>query len=73
LLYERFDFNKPVCILTGEEFLPEEGISFAQQVLNFFLSQGGLAQSPLGEVLLDMKGIQSDKSHGIGRINPHWG
>ena len=65
---EKFDFNKPVCILTGEEFRPKEGITFAQQVLSFFLSQGGLAQSPLGEVLLDMKGIQSDKSHGIGRI-----
>ena len=24
--------------------------------------------SPWGEVLLDMKGIQSDKSHGLGRI-----
>lgn len=63
-----FDFEKPVCILSGNEFLPKEGITFAQQVLNFFLSQGGLAHSPWGEVLLDMKGIQSDKSHGIGRI-----
>ena len=35
---QKFDFNKPVCILTGEEFLPKEGITFAQQVLNFFLS-----------------------------------
>ena len=24
--------------------------------------------SPWGEVLLDKKGIQSDKSHGVGRI-----
>ena len=63
-----FDFNNPVCVLTGEEFLPKPGITFAQQVLNCFLSQGGLAHSPWGEVLLDMKGIQSDKSHGIDRI-----
>ena len=63
-----FDFNNRVCVLSGKEFLPKPGITFAQQVLNFFLSQGGLAQSPWGEVLLDMKGIQSDKSHGIGRI-----
>ena len=63
-----FDFNNPVCILTGNEFLPVPGMTFAQQVLNFFLSQGGLAHSPWGEVLLDKKGIQSDKSHGIGRI-----
>ena len=64
------DFNQmePVCILTGNEFLPKEGISFAEQVLNFFISQGGGAMSPWGNVLLDMKGIQSDKAHGIGRI-----
>lgn len=63
-----FDFNNPVCSLSGEEFLPLEGITFAQQVLNYFISQGGLAHSPWGDVVLDMKGIQSDKSHGIGRI-----
>ena len=63
-----FDFNNPVCVLTGDEFLPKPGITFAGQVLNFFLSQGGLAHSPWGDVLLDMKGIQNDKSHGIGRI-----
>ena len=26
-----FDFNKPVCLLTGNEFLPKEGITFADQ------------------------------------------
>lgn len=62
------DFRKPVVILTGDEFLPQPGKSFAQQVLDFFVSQGGKADSPWGEVLLDMKGIQSDKAHGIGRI-----
>ena len=65
---QHFDFNNPVCILTGEEFLPKPGMTFAKQILEFFQSQGGLAHSPWGEVLLDMKGIQSDKSHGIGRI-----
>lgn len=58
----------PVCHLTGNEFLPREGITFAEQVLNYFISQGGIASSPWGDVLLDMKGIQSDKSHGVGRI-----
>ena len=62
------DLKNPLCILTGNEFLPVEGITFAQQVLDFFTSQGGVAHSPWGDVLLDMKGIQSDKSHGIGRI-----
>ncbi|MBP3202356.1 MAG: hypothetical protein J6M31_01970 [Bacteroidales bacterium] len=62
------DFTNPVCELSGDEFLPKEGMTFAQQVLEFFITQGNVAQSPWGEVLLDMKGIQSDKSHGIGRI-----
>lgn len=65
---QNFDFNNPVCILTGNELLPVDGLTFAQQVLNFFNAQGGIALSPWGEVLLDMKGIQSDKSHGVGRI-----
>ena len=65
---KKFDFDNPVTILTGNEFLPKEGITFAEQILNFFQSQGGVAHSPWGEVLLDKKGIQSDKSHGVGRI-----
>ena len=63
-----FDFNNPVTILTGNEFLPKEGVTFVQQILEYFQSFGGLAISPWGEVLLDKKGIQNDKSHGIGRI-----
>ncbi len=63
-----FDFDHPVSRLTGEEFLPREGFTFVQQVLAFFQSQGGVAYSPWGEVLLDKKGIQSDKAHGVGRI-----
>lgn len=58
----------PVCRLTGAEFMPVEGITFAEQILNYFVSQGGIAVSPWGDVLLDMKGIQSDKAHGVGRI-----
>ena len=65
---QNFDFNNPVCVLSGNEFLPVEGLTFAHQVLDFFNAQGGVAHSPWGEVLLDMKGIQSDKSHGVGRI-----
>ena len=65
---KQFDFNNPVTILTGNEFLTKEGITFAQQVFDYFQSMGGIAHSPWGEVLLDKKGIQNDKSHGIGRI-----
>ena len=64
----RLNLEKPVAILSGEEFLPKEGVTFAKQVLEFFMMQGGIAMSPWGEVLLDMKGIQSDKAHGLGRI-----
>ena len=60
--------TNPIVSLTGDEFLPVAGMSFAEQVLLFFQQQGGVAASPWGDVLLDMKGIQSDKSHGIGRI-----
>ena len=63
-----FKDQKPVTVLTGNEFSPKKGVTFAQQVLDYFNSQGNLADSPWGEVILDMKGIQSDKSHGIGRI-----
>ena len=62
------DLDNPIIKLTGDEFLPKPGVTFIQQVLDFFISQGGLAYSPWGEVRLDKKGIQSDKSHGIGRI-----
>ena len=57
------DLDNPVIKLTGDEFLPRPGVTFAQQILACFISQGGVAHSPWGEVLLDMKGIQSDKSH----------
>lgn len=60
--------TNPIVSLTGDEFLPVVGMTFAEQVLLFFQQQGGVAASPWGDVLLDMKGIQSDKSHGIGRI-----
>ena len=59
---------QPVSVLTGEEFLPKEGVTFAEQVLDFFNKQGGVANTVWGPVLLDMKGIQSDKAHGVGRI-----
>ena len=60
--------TNPIVFLTGDEFLPVAGMSFAEQVFLYFQQQGGVAASPWGDVLLDMKGIQSDKSHGIGRI-----
>ena len=60
--------DAPVCVLTGQEFLPKEGMSFATQVELFFEGQGGIANSPFGTVMLDKKGIQNSKQHGISRI-----
>lgn len=58
----------PIVELSGDEFLPKEGITFAQQVNEYFISQGGKANSTFGEVLLDIKGIQNSKQHGMSRI-----
>jgi hypothetical protein len=60
--------GNPVCLLSGNEFLPKKGVTFAEQVANFFTSQGGVANSPFGMVILDKKGVQNSKQHGIGRI-----
>lgn len=60
--------SEPVIELSGNEFLPKEGITFAQQVNEYFQSQGGKAKSPFGEVLLDLKGVQNSKQHGMSRI-----
>lgn len=67
---QHFDFNNPVCILTGEEFLPKPGMTFAKQILEFFQSQGGLAHSPWGEVLLDKREETDDRDDGC--THPHW-
>ena len=58
----------PIIELSGDEFMPKEGITFAQQVNEYFISQGGKADSSFGEVLLDIKGIQNSKQHGMSRI-----
>ena len=49
----QLDLEKPIITLSGKEFLPKPGITFAQQVLDYFIFQGGAALSPWGEVILD--------------------
>ena len=58
----------PVVKISGNEFRKKDGKTFIQQVLEFFESQGGQADSPFGVVLLDKKGIKNDIAHGIGRL-----
>ena len=60
--------STPVIELSGDEFLPVEGKTFIQQVSEYFQSQGGVAHSPFGDVLLDKKGIKNSKNHGINRL-----
>ncbi len=66
---QHFDFNNPVCILSGDEFLPKPGMTFAQQILEFFQSQGGLAHSPWGEVLFLLPSRMSLKKD---PLYSHW-
>jgi len=58
----------PVCLLTGHEFEPVEGISFIDQVALFFERQGAFAGSPLGEVILDRRGIKNSFYHGMSAV-----
>jgi hypothetical protein len=44
------------------------GKTFVEQVTEFFAKQGGIAHSSFGDVILDKKGIKSDKAHGIGNL-----
>jgi len=60
--------STPVCSLSGHEFEPVEGVTFINQVASFFESQGGVAISSMGEVLLDRKGIKNSFYHGMSAI-----
>lgn len=60
--------GKNAKVLTGNEFLKKDGVTFAEQVSEFFDSQGNVAHSSIGDIILDSKGVQNDKQHGIGRI-----
>jgi hypothetical protein len=58
----------PVCKIEGDEFLPVQGMTFVQQIEQFFNKQGGKASSPFGDVMLNKKGVKADKNHGMSRI-----
>ncbi|MBR5984232.1 MAG: hypothetical protein IK025_11020 [Bacteroidales bacterium] len=60
--------GEPIIELSGKEFLPIEGKTFVQQVEEFFQSQGGVAHSAFGDVILDKKGIRNDFHHGMSSI-----
>lgn len=55
--------GEPIVKLNGAEFSPVEGETLRKQVLSFFMSQGGSANTPFGTVLLDKRGVKNDLSH----------
>ena len=55
--------GEPIVKLNGTEFSPVEGETLRTQVLSFFMSQGGSANTPFGTVLLDKRGVKNDLSH----------
>ena len=67
----RLDLNTPVCYLSGNEFSKTDGRTFAQQVLEFFKLQGGIAISPWGEVLLDIKAYSQIKLMVLDALKQH--
>ena len=55
--------ENPVAILNGNEFGPIQGQPLKNRIEQLFKSQGGLANTPFGEVVLDKKGIKNDLWH----------
>lgn len=60
--------GEAVAGLKGDEFSKQEGMSFKQQVVDFFNAQGGTARSALGEIILDVKGVKNSMGHGLSRL-----
>jgi len=60
--------GNPVANLTGNEFLAKQGMTFVEQVVDYFNKLGGKTSSPFGVVLLDRKGVQNSKGHGMSRV-----
>ena len=58
--------GEPVATLRGERIVARDGQSFVDAVEEMFSKQGGRANSPFGEVLLDRKGVKNDVKHGMG-------
>ena len=58
----------PVATLTGGEF-QKDGVKLTDKVSAYFNSIGNLAHNEeLGNVVLDLKGVEDSLAHGIGRV-----
>ena len=58
----------PVANLTGQEF-QKDGVKLTEKVPAYFKSIGNVAHNDeLGDVVLDLKGVEDSIAHGIGRL-----
>ena len=58
----------PVANLTGHEF-QKDGVKLTDKVPAYFKSIGNVARNDeLGDVVLDLKGVEDSIAHGVGRL-----
>ena len=58
----------PVANLTGQEF-QKDGVKLTDKVPAYFKSIGNVARNEeLGDVVLDLKGVEDSIAHGVGRL-----
>lgn len=58
----------PVANLTGQEF-QKDGVRLTDKVSAYFNSIGNVAHNEeLGDVVLDLKGVEDSIAHGVGRL-----
>ena len=58
----------PVANLTGHEF-QKDGVKLTDKVPAYFKSIGNVARNEeLGDVVLDLKGVEDSIAHGVGRL-----
>ena len=58
----------PVANLTGHEF-QKDGVRLTDKVSAYFNSLGNIAHNEeLGDVILDLKGVEDSIAHGVGRL-----
>lgn len=65
---EFLERTAPVASLTGREF-QKDGVRLTDKVSAYFNSLGNIAHNEeLGDVILDLKGVEDSIAHGVGRL-----
>ena len=65
---EFLERTAPVASLTGREF-QKDGVRLTDKVSAYFNSIGNVAHNEeLGDVILDLKGVEDSIAHGVGRL-----